>query len=131
MTNQEVFDKVLAHLRQQGRASFIVTGTLGTFGDITCMYRSDSGDMCAVGCLIPDELYSLSMEESTIDDVLAKSPTLQQLFDGVDFELLSDLQFAHDMLMPKEGYDDSEISMWEYEMAEIATKYGLMYHATN
>ena len=49
MTNQEAFDKVKAHLLlQNSRALYKNHG---------CRYKDQDGKKCAVGCLIPDELY--------------------------------------------------------------------------
>ena len=53
MTEQEIFDKVVLHLYQQGEPSITHGGR--------CRYRL-SGKMCAIGCLIPDDMYSESME---------------------------------------------------------------------
>ncbi len=125
MTNQEVFTKVLTHLRQQGYASVHQTMSM-------CMYRSDFGDMCAVGCLIPDDLYSPSIEEMTIDQVIASNINIQVLFDGVSQELLVDLQLAHDHELPRKIANELfELDSWEYEMEQIAKKYGLIYDAPN
>ena len=57
MTGQEIFDSVLAHLRKQGDASLNASGK--------CAYRGEGGTACAVGCLIPDELYDPRIESCT------------------------------------------------------------------
>lgn len=54
MTNQEIFDKVATHLLSQGKRSAL--------GGVGCAYRGDGGLQCAIGCLIPDELYRYELE---------------------------------------------------------------------
>lgn len=53
LNHQQAFDKMLAHVRQQGRPS--MNGT-------ACLYRGPGGRMCAVGCLIPDNCYDMNLE---------------------------------------------------------------------
>ena len=69
MNRQEIFDKIYLHLIEQGRKSIDSDGQ--------CMYRSPDGDKCAIGCLIPDELYTPELEGNganmpIIVDVLRK-----------------------------------------------------------
>lgn len=53
MTEQELFDKVVAHLRKQGVKS-VENGR--------CRYRTAEGLKCAIGILIKDEDYSTELE---------------------------------------------------------------------
>lgn len=53
MDKQAIFDRVVTHLLTQKRRSVTITG-----GVRTCMYRAPNGDMCAIGCLIPDDVYT-------------------------------------------------------------------------
>lgn len=55
MTPQEIFDKVATHLFTQGVQSRNKNGG-------TCLYRGPNNTSCAVGCLIPDELYDPEMD---------------------------------------------------------------------
>ncbi len=59
MEPQEAFDTMVAHLRKQGVRSKVSEGA-------KCLYRSDMGLKCAVGCLIPDVDYIVAMEETGI-----------------------------------------------------------------
>lgn len=54
MDAQEIFDKVATHLFAQGEKAIS--------GDGSCVYRGADGAMCAVGCLIPNEVYTPAME---------------------------------------------------------------------
>ena len=60
MTNQQVFDTCLTHLRAQGRRS---TDPISGF----CMYRGPDGLKCAIGALIPDTAYHLGLENNCPD----------------------------------------------------------------
>lgn len=63
MTKQEIFNTVATHLFTQGvRAS-------SPDGDF-CFYRAPDGKKCAVGCLIPDELYKPDMEHTPLNDII-------------------------------------------------------------
>lgn len=120
MTDQEIFDKVLNHLRAQGHRA---TNDAGK-----CVYRASNGDMCAVGCLIADGAYKADMEGGGVYRLLSKWPSALGLTIGPhDHKLLQDLQAAHDVHMPRVGFDSPTAADWECEMEEIARKYGLVY----
>ena len=108
---QAVFDKVVAHLRQQGEQS------LGPDG--ACMYRGTEGRMCAVGCLIPDSEYSEGMEGRPVDAL-----KLFRDWSGDVISLLGRLQNAHDRclgVLPE--------ARWEDRFRSIAADFGLVYTA--
>jgi hypothetical protein len=60
MTNQELFTTVRRHLLKQNAKSIQKQSMLT--GDTICLYRHPSGLRCAIGCLIPDDKYKLTME---------------------------------------------------------------------
>lgn len=66
-TSQEVFDYVIDHLRKQGRGAYDTENS-------KCLYLAKDGAKCAVGCLIPSDVYSPHMENKTIDKLLRGSP---------------------------------------------------------
>lgn len=105
-TLQETFDTVARFLIRQGRRSYSDTG---------CKYRAPNGDRCAVGCLIPDELYSEGFEGTGVKYDIA--PTMFQL--GYDVDFLERLQEAHD-----EWHQDW-LHGWAEEMRQLAGEYGL------
>lgn len=87
MNKIEVFDKIYNGLKTQGRPSFIIDRN-----EVSCRYRTDSGDRCAVGMLIADEdydpkiegrdVYNLPHEKIGIEfDHLAMLTRLQELHD--------------------------------------------------
>jgi len=65
MTKQEIFDKVVAHLRQQG-----VKCASTEQGEELCAYRGADGTKCAIGALIPDELYDPKVEGASVGALL-------------------------------------------------------------
>ena len=105
MNNQEVYDKVKAHLLSQNRKSLDDDGQ--------CVYRGENGAMCAVGVLIPDDMYLPSMEGDacSADDMLL---VLKQL--GIDYRLARSLQNVHDNVYH---------SNWPTALERLAIGYGL------
>ena len=130
MTEQEIFDTVLEHLRKQGKAA------LSAEGD--CTYRGPDGTACAVGCLIPDELYDPLIENVSLPQIFKDCPPygwegvwpklrpiMARISDhlGVENEpLLDALQRAHDSQLAGNG-----LSAWEYRMRSIALDFRLEY----
>lgn len=83
MTNQEAFNKIVARL---------MDGTGRSVNDEgRCMYRAPNGLSCAVGCLIPDDEYDEGIEGIPADEL----PHLDCL-NGLDFNMLENIQFVHD-----------------------------------
>ena len=114
--NQETFDRVYAHLVAQGERSYDVD-------DASCMYRGPDNTSCAVGCLIPDELYKPEFEHRRIGGLFQDFPDLfEKLFEGVDVDLLTRMQHAHDM-----DYWGENLSALHAEMKFIAENFGLNY----
>lgn len=130
-SNQDAFDKVLAFMREQKIAAYDTALS-------ACRYRTFDGLKCAVGCLFPDSLYFRAMDIQTYDDITGLSgintvlqdyPTLADWFANCDTELLSDLQSAHDVYMPRFTKEGELPSMhtWERKMQELARQYNLKY----
>ena len=137
MTNQEAFDKALAHMRAQGERS-VDTST----GD--CLYRSDDGLACAVGCLIPDgtwevavsewerihgdrpcsakglHLNSYGIAELVSDDV---GVGIKRHLSGLELPFLQRLQMLHD---PGANWRDGRFAA-EGLAQRLAREYGLDY----
>lgn len=77
-----------------------------------CMYRTLEGNKCAIGCLIPDELYTRSIEGMGIEDLFLKhtlipknlSEFLETEFSFEDrIEFLCYLQDLHDTYQKSSG----------------------------
>ncbi|MGQ7794513.1 hypothetical protein ACUN0C_19080 [Faunimonas sp. B44] len=80
---QEAFDFVVRHLFKQGERAVAEGGG--------CLYRGPDGTKCAVGCLIPDELYTPRLEGNSV--FMLPQRVLDQLPAP---SLLNELQIAHD-----------------------------------
>lgn len=109
MTSQEIFNAVAAHLLKQGKRALMVPGR------DRCAYRAPDGCKCAVGRLIPDELYSPAFENWGVERVLNNSPELSELF-LEDLNLLTALQSTHDC---------SFVEEWPRVLRYTAERYGL------
>lgn len=142
LTLQQIFDKVLAHLRKQAVRS---SETLAS-GGAMCCYRDPQGRMCAAGCLIPDNAYVPAMEARTAGPdlaqyahaILAEGYTdlaLGLIAGGVDVQdndtmsLVRKLQMAHDSHMPDAAGATPARSAerWEAAMKRIARDFVLAY----
>ena len=124
MNNQEIFNRVLSHIRLQK------VQAVGSREQ--CVYRGPEGTKCAVGCLIPDDVYNADMEGSVIREVMYNSMYVPALKDSLDaigihqdqYPLLAQLQDAHD---GENQVVDWNLPNWEDEMREIANAFNLEY----
>lgn len=94
MSRQAIFTKVAEHLLTQNERA---RGFDHSFGYNRCMYRTDDGKKCAIGCLIPDDRYSSALEGKIVFDsgvFEAIDPDLGATRD--DFGFLDSLQNIHD-----------------------------------
>lgn len=115
MNAQEIFDKVVTHLRTQKSRAM-----LGN----SCAYRAPDGKMCAVGCLIPDELYDPKMENKGVMWLLVNKFTVPEFFKEHP-NLLEELQTVHDM---EENWNKNGLSaIGEEGLAVIARRHKLKY----
>jgi hypothetical protein len=132
MTKQEIFDRVKTHLLTQNERAASASGS--DLGD--CSYRIVVGEKtlkCAIGCLIPDELYRPELEGTNISspavqEVLIKAGVLDEntvpwIGGPVDdkdgkFTMLAHLQAVH---------DSCPVHSWPGELATVASRFGLQY----
>lgn len=121
MTNQEIFDKAIAHAFKQKDKALNTSNT--EYKD--CRYRTSEGKKCLVGCLIKDGYYDPAFEGTGVSDPFIKE-VLQKsginCFNNPDtMELLLSLQSMHDR-------DDTEYSMYACNLPDISSmvsKFGL------
>jgi hypothetical protein len=76
MNRQAIFDTVAARLTAQG----VPSRGLGANGEATCMYRGPGNTKCAIGCLIPDELYDPILEGRSIGSFF-RPPAVKEIDD--------------------------------------------------
>lgn len=113
MDKQEIFNKVYEALLEQGKSS--------TKNGI-CKYRGQGGSKCAIGHLIPDELYNPNIEglmfnslpEYILENILENNEDCKSL--------LLRLQRAHDQQLNFYG-----IKEWKERMKEIADEFNLVF----
>jgi len=106
-TKQETFDVVARHLLTQNAKSEEVVN-----GRRYCRYRGDEGRRCAVGVLIPDDIYSAEFEGRFADELGLLLPSL-----GHDVDLCVELQHVHDC--------ENGPRKWPAHLRSLAERYGL------
>jgi hypothetical protein len=120
MTDQEIFDRVVAHFIKQGHRSVTVDQHAPGGAVPDCMYRAPNGDMCAIGCLIKDEAYTPELETMP---AFAESVHHALEASGITVEgrakLFDQLQYAHD-------YSDDAEGLRE-RLVTLAYEFGLDY----
>jgi hypothetical protein len=79
-----------------------------------CMYRADDGGKCAVGCLIPDDLYRVTMEGSNIRALGRNHSEIAELFEDVEMSVMERMQRIH---------DDQPVEAWEASFQQLAEDY--------
>lgn len=117
-TNQEVFDASVAGLAAQGfEQSRAFMEERGTF---SCAYRGTENRRCAIGHLIPDEVYKPGMENLSMYAFIQSYPEEVELIfgDSVDGDFLNELQHAHDR-----GFTPVEMKS---NLQGLASKFGLL-----
>lgn len=112
MTNQEIFNKVYKHLLTQNKQAVSYNLFYGQKNKL-CKYRSKNLK-CAIGCLIPDKLYSKNMEGLSVEELAIEYPELG--FKKGNIRLLGDLQSIHDLYDP---------TLWKQELKDIAKEFKL------
>lgn len=87
VTGQSLFDKIVGHLFTQGRQS------RRDVSRTSCAYRGADGSACAVGCVIPDDRYTPSIESRAVyaEEVREVVPEIEP-----HMNLLAALQRVHD-----------------------------------
>lgn len=113
-TDQEFYDKTISHLRKQGQRSLSPEGS-------SCRYRGEKGLMCAIGCHIPDEIYTPRMEGYPVRALVSLFREVNKYL-CPNVILMSDLQRLHDRQMVV-GYEIP----FETVAQNIAISHGLIY----
>lgn len=90
-------DKIEQHLiKQKARAVEVLLPEHPTFGQQAprCQYRNEQGQMCAAGCVIPEEKYQKSMEGQTAMQLAYSHPDVFP--DDISLRELEMWQAYHD-----------------------------------
>ncbi len=117
MTRQEIYNKVKAHLLTQNQQSMRTF----EYGD-GCAYRSENGLSCAIGCLIPDDLYNAGIEGSDVHGLLDN-------YDG-EFDFLRPTDHVESSCCFLEYlqniHDKYPVEEWEQRLTKFAKTYKLI-----
>jgi len=107
--DQQVVELVAYHLGFQNEKSI-------GFNDYkieVCLYRGPDRLKCAIGALIPDEIYNRNFNSKTFSRVLYENIKINKLFINISEELLTSLQIIHDTY---------PIENWKSELEKISVK---------
>ncbi len=133
---QEVFDTVVSHLRKQGEKSdqsYMFDEEDLSIMDHQCLYRTPGNLKCAVGCLIPDDIYSEDMESTFAYKLLRDYPKFSSQFDPSLFRYSSSTFYPKgdgiESLLGKvqDVHDDNPVSEWEKGFKLVAEEFDLNY----
>lgn len=97
MTKREIFETVKTHLLSQNAKS-------EDKDTHSCKYRGPGSLKCAVGVLIPNEMYSEMMEGFGVNALVSEFPSLPAMFKE-NVVLLRALQRVHDGYQPAQWRD--------------------------
>lgn len=111
---QKAYEKIRAHLIEQGKPARDASGQ--------CVYRSEDGLKCAVGCLIDDEAYHEGLEDHTpvMDNVMEALEKSGWTFTQGELQCLKDMQEKHDAWRGITGLNDVI-----YGIDQVAKQYKL------
>ncbi len=114
MDSQKLFDDIVKFQRKQWKKST-------RDGTAWCLYRHPDGLKCAVGCVMPDNMYDADMDEiGVFSDIMELYPDLAKYFGMENLALLQYMQSTHDCHLLKQWE-----TCWQY----IAYMAGLTYTA--
>lgn len=121
VSKQEIFDFVVAHLRNQKVKSEQWDENKR---DDVCVYRGPNGTMCAAGCLISDDEYHPDFESKSATYVVSR------IFATKWLELTPDICYkAHFLRELQTIHDSGEPRDWEAMFRDAAHHEGLEYTA--
>lgn len=113
LNKQEIFDKCLGHLRNQGKPAIVNGG---------CAYRGPNDTRCAIGFLIADEYYRKDLEEANVSSANVQeslrasgydidSPEDESFLNSLQCELHDDMylsdNFLEDLEPAAKGFADT------------------------
>ena len=131
MTRQEIFDKVVRHLAEQGKQASVP----GHLRRPICKYRTPEGLSCAVGCMIEDEHYHAGLETEGVFDhpiIEAVGRSIGRELDCLDCDLLCDLQCIHDDPLNWKRLDSRPLPAGlAQELRRVARGWGLNANVVN
>jgi hypothetical protein len=122
LTKKEVYDLVVEHLLTQKERC------VSDYDESECLYRNESGLKCAVGALIPDNIYRPIIEHGDLrssndgpdeNDAALQMTLICQGVTEKHFPMLNALQDLHDKHMPED---------WIEELKPIRKRFNVKKH---
>lgn len=116
MTNQELFTVAYLGILAQGGPGYSTSSG--------CKFRSENGRKCAIGQVIPDELYDHRWD----DTFMNTSATLIKICNilNLDRHFAAAIQSVHDdCAAATHGNDQRFLELFRARMGELASMYGL------
>lgn len=124
LTKQDLFDRVVAHLRKQGEKAVSMQGS--------CRYRTASGLQCGIGGIIPDDMYDYTFENKPIGALMEYA---LKGFTGINLHfpnfnedfwkwLALDRQFTTEL---QRLHDCKAVYEWEDALLRLAGRHQLIY----
>lgn len=120
---QRLFDDIAEHLLTQNKKSTL------RYNKTRCRYRGDEeGTSCAIGCLIPDEMYDESMEGHGVSNLFYTHSIfknfLNKKYDNVintdeGMDLVCAMQLVHDA---------ESVCDWKSALKKRAAKFNLDFN---
>lgn len=95
-------EKIAQHLAKQRARSTNVFNNMSC-----CAYRGKNDTMCAVGCLIPDEMYTVDMEQNPFLNLKLNFPELHTHLADTHFK--GDLIEAELVLTIAQNFHDGDV----------------------
>jgi hypothetical protein len=120
MTNQELFDQVVVHARQQ---------KCKATNSYRCAYRGPNGTKCFIGALIPDDKYLKSFEGYGLGALLSCEKDSYKYNSSKDIATAAGIEEPqYELAKVLQGvHDNFEQPEWEKHFTKIATQYNLTY----
>ncbi|WP_233868598.1 hypothetical protein [Paraburkholderia adhaesiva] len=119
MDAQALFDHIACHLIMQGCACRHVSRD----GDVTCLYRDAQGRACAIGAVLPNELYCAVLEGRSLANLI---PFLRYTGPQAARMLAQFMERHLGLLAPLQGIHDTHPpSQWPDELSRHARRLGL------
>jgi hypothetical protein len=105
---QEIFETVINHLAKQKKQAV---------SNVQCSYRTKEGESCAIGCMIPNEMYDSTFEGGDVFSLFNHHIKEFEVWNTPDMRpFLKMLQMAH---------DGAAIHPLTYEFTDVYGIYGL------
>lgn len=122
MSLKDLFNDVKTHMLKQGMKAIDEQGN--------CCYKTESGLKCAIGCLIPDELYDLYFEGKGVGAVVGFSngnpdnyPVRNYLMNKYSVDSFAKMKNL--LFKLQDIHDEIDETNWGVELDKLDKKFAL------